>query len=96
MIATTEQEETIALIKGCFNPQDAAEVLFGVLGDKIRFHNVQRLSMQERFNCETGASDARLQELRLAKEDVATLIAKAIETDANIEIKCNIEMVLKP
>lgn len=94
-IQTIDKIETVKLIKGTFDPVDAAEVLFSILSDKIRFHNIQILSIKERFSGDTKYSEQRLNELKEAKQKVANLILEARDQDCQIEINSNIEIRLK-
>lgn len=92
---TLTSKETVKLIRGTFSPEDAAEVLFSILSDKIRFHNIQVLSIKERFNGDTSYSEQRLVELKAAKEKVSQLILEAKNSNSEIEIQSDINIQLK-
>jgi len=90
-----EKQHRIKFIDGSFTPAEAAEVLFAVLGDKIRFHNIQVLSLQERFNKDASHSRKRLEELHAAEDQVSELLAAAREAGATIEIQSTIQLTIK-
>ena len=92
---TTDLQESFKLIDGTYDPSEAADVLFSVLGDKIRFHNIQILSIQERFNGDTSHSEKRLHELKESKKQIADIILKARDNNYDIEIKGVIDISLK-
>ncbi|MFD2551387.1 hypothetical protein ACFSQP_06110 [Bizionia sediminis] len=89
------EQQAFKLIDGTFDAAESADVLFSVLSDKIRFHNIQILSIQERFSGDTSYSEKRLDELKAAKRQVAALILKAKNNNCDIEIKSSIQMTLK-
>lgn len=84
----------IKLIDGTFNPTDAAEILFSVLDAKIRFHNIQVMSVSERFNGSTKDHENRLHELEKSKERVANLIIEARDKNCMIKINSTIDLIL--
>lgn len=91
----TDLQESFKLIDGTFDPSEAADVLFSVFGDKIRFHNIQILSVQERFSGDTSYSEKRLHELKESKRQVADLILRARDNNYDIEINGVINITLK-
>lgn len=92
----TDLQQSFKLIEGVFEPSEAVDVLFSVLGDKIRYHNIQILSIQERFNGDTSRSEKRLQELKKSKKDITKLILHARDQNCEVEILGNIQITLKP
>ncbi|MBJ7880930.1 hypothetical protein [Gelidibacter salicanalis] len=88
------KKKSFKLIEGKFEPAEAADVLFSILHDKIRFHNVQRLSIKERFNGDTSYSEGRLKDLKKSKKKIAKLIVEARDNGYNVEINSIIEMIL--
>ncbi|WP_224483380.1 hypothetical protein [Robertkochia aurantiaca] len=89
-----EKKDTIKLIEGHYTPGEAAEILFSVLSDKIRFHNIQILSIKERFNGDTAHSENRVKELRAAQEKVEELIKEARDNGYKFRIKSDISISL--
>lgn len=92
---TANTVESFTLIEGTFEPSEAADVLFTILDDKIRFHNIQILSIQERFSGDTNNSERRLSDLKDSKKRIATLIMEARKSGCEIEINSSIEMTFK-
>jgi hypothetical protein len=92
---TVNSVQSFKLIEGIFEPSEAADVLFTILDDKIRFHNIQILSIQERFNGDTRNSQRRLNDLKESKKKIANLIIDARAKGFEIEINSNIEMIFK-
>jgi hypothetical protein len=86
----------IKLIDGDYSVSEAADVLFSVISDKIRFHNIQMLSIRERFDGDTSHSEERLAELNEAKEKIAEILKVAREQGADLEIYSSIQIKLKP
>ena len=88
--------EQIKLIDGTFSPEGAAEVLFAVLDDKIRFHNIRILSIQERFGGDTSQSENRIKELKAAKAKVKEVLDEAKRTGAEVELFSMVDIKVKP
>ncbi|MBC7418914.1 MAG: hypothetical protein H7325_12265 [Pedobacter sp.] len=84
--------KSIKLIDGVFNADDAAEILFSVLEAKIRFHNLQMMSVAERFNGSTKDHESRLQVLEDSKKIVAKIILQAREGNSLLNINSIIEI----
>jgi hypothetical protein len=87
--------DQIKLIDGTYNVSEAADVLFSVISDKIRFHNIQMLSIRERFNGDTSHSEERLEELNAAKAQIAEILKIAQDAGATLEIHSSIDIKLK-
>ena len=88
--------DQIKLIDGEYSVSEAADVLFSVISDKIRFHNIQMLSIRERFDGDTSHSEERLAELNEAKERITEILHVAREQEADLEIFSSIQIQLKP
>ena len=82
----------IKLIDGIFNADDAAEILFSVLEAKIRFHNLQMMSVSERFNGSTSIHESRLQDLENSKKTVTELIMLAKKGKSRLNISSIIQI----
>ena len=89
------EKKNIKLIDGIFNANDAAEILFSVLDAKIRFHNLQVMSVSERFNGSTKDHESRLLDLENSRKIVAELILKARDSKAVLNISSIIEIELQ-
>lgn len=83
--------DSIKLIDGLYDSTDAAEILYTVLNDKIKFHNIQLNSCLERNKGEVTHSQIRLKALRQEKEKIAEILSKArggvkIRLEAEIKV----------
>jgi len=92
MTQAAEKQTTIKLVEGTYTPAEAADILFSLIGDKIKFHNLQILSLQERFGLDTSHSEARILELKAAKNETKDLILEARDQGYQIEINGSIEI----
>jgi hypothetical protein len=92
MTQATEKQTTIKLVEGTYTPAEAADILFSLIGDKIKFHNLQILSLQERFGLDTSHSEARILELKAAKNETKDLILEARDQGYQIEINGAIQI----
>ena len=86
MTPTTQKQSTIKLVQGTYTPAEAADILFSLIGDKIKFHNLQILSLQERFGLDTSHSEERICELKDAKNHAKDLILEARDQGYQIQI----------
>lgn len=88
-------EKNIKLIDGTYSPNEAAEILYSVVNDKIKFHNIQINSAIERNAEDTFHSEKRLAELAFAKEKIAAMLEEARNAHAHLEISGMIEVKIK-
>jgi len=84
--------QTIKLIDGTYSAKDAAEILYSVLDDKIKFHNIQITSCLERNQGELEHSRTRLQELKKEREKIAELISEAKENNLSLRLSSQIQV----
>lgn len=85
----------IKLIEGVYNPEEAAEILFTVVNDKIKYHNIQINSCIERNTIGVEHSENRLVELAVAKEKISDLVNEAREKGAHLELSGEIKVNLR-
>lgn len=94
-IIEMENSKTIDLIKGEFNADEANEILFSIIKDKINFNNRQIFSCEIRNTGDIERYRTRLIELKKARKIVSELIEEArnqdkiLTVDAVINIKIN-------
>jgi hypothetical protein len=88
------ENQTFKLVEGEFSPVEAADVLFSLIGDKIKFHNLQMLSNQERFGGDNSHSEKRIDQLKAAKEQVKEMILEARDKGYTLNINSNVEVTL--
>ncbi len=89
---TKKEQTTIKLVEGTYTPAEAADILFSLIGDKIKFHNLQILSLQERFGIDSVHSEHRIKELKEAKTQVKDLILEARDAGYTLQIEGDIKI----
>ena len=85
-------QQKFKIVEGVFTPSETAEVLFTLINDKIRFHNLQVTEITERFNGDTSRSERRIKELQASKEQIKDMILTARDLGQTIEINGSIEL----
>lgn len=88
--------KTTPLIKGKFTPEEAQEILLGMLNSKIKFHEMKCFSSMIRFGESDAASVSRIEELRLAKAQINALIEQAKDNHQPLFIEANIQIAFGP
>ncbi|NNJ89290.1 MAG: hypothetical protein HKP53_07795 [Eudoraea sp.] len=89
---TKKEQATIKLVQGTYTPAEAADILFSLIGDKIKFHNLQMLSLQERFGIESVHSEHRIKELKAAKIQAKDLILQARDAGYTMQIEGDVKI----
>ena len=87
--------ETVNLIKGTFEPEDAKELLLQLLNSKINFHNRRNWSSQERFGKPDLFSQQKLEYLAEARKNIQTFLTEAIIQKKSVIINSSIELKIK-
>lgn len=87
-----KKKETIELIKGSFNPDEAQEILLQLLNSKINFHNLKNWSSQERFGKPDVYSVERLKNLEESRKKVLKLFSESISGAKTIAINSIVEI----
>ena len=88
------KELDFKLVKGVFDPEEAQDVLFSLINNKIRFHQLEAFSIRERNLGTTFSSESRIVELEDAKELISDSILEATKTHAKIKITGDIKIEL--
>ena len=89
---TTHQ---FALIDSTYSAYDAREVITSLINDKIRFLNVQILSLQERYGQNTEHLENRVRELEVNRREMIDLLTKATTEDALVEVSSLVNVTVK-
>ena len=84
----------VKLVDGTFTPDDAREVLFHLLREKIKFHNRRLFSLDERLGVSDDHSKKRVRELQLSMADVQDLLDQANLLGKRLTIRCDIQIEL--
>lgn len=88
------ENQSFKLVEGEFTPVEAADVLFSLIGDKIKFHNLQMLSNQERFGGDVSHSLKRIEELKASKNLVKEIILEARDKGYTLSLNSKVEVTL--
>lgn len=91
-----ENNHQFKLIDGNFDNDDAGRILIALVGNKIKFHNVESFRIQERHNGNIAHSEKRVKELTTVKENLKELIAYAKENNLDFKIDCSVNIELVP
>lgn len=84
------------LLNGIFSPDEARQVLLSLVKSKIDFHNMEKLSNEERFGRDIAHSERRLAELRQLHETLRTTCQSAADTARRVQVNGWIEITLIP
>lgn len=87
--------ETFQLIEGHFSPAQAADILLSLLNDKIKFHTVRLLNLNQMDSMDSLHSENRIQELKEAKNKITETILKAQSEGKQLKIHSAIEVSIK-
>lgn len=90
-----ENNHQFQLIKGSFTPEEAENVLFELIANKIKFHNLESFILQERYNADTTASQMRIEELKGARESLRQFLQAARENNWNLDINGKVEISVR-
>ncbi|MFS4445155.1 hypothetical protein [Maribacter sp. 2307UL18-2] len=87
----------IKLVEGEFGPGDSADVLLSLIADKIKFHNLQKLLINDADDLRLMRAEHRIGELKEARKSVIESIIKARDDGYSLKIEAtvNIEYVKK-
>lgn len=89
-----DKNHTIKLIEGTFSPPEAADILFNLLSEKIKFHEIKMLNIKGHGVYSPEHSSERIKALKQAKKDISQLLMDARDENTHIEISGNIDIKL--
>lgn len=84
--------ESLKLIDGKFNAEEAKEILMNLISSKIHFHAMKDFSTQERTGESVPASMERIKELQKTKEQIISIINKARKENIILEIHSSVNI----
>ncbi|HVZ57631.1 MAG TPA: hypothetical protein VG870_13290 [Chitinophagaceae bacterium] len=87
-------EETVVLIRGRFQPQEARDLLLALINHKINFHQMKNFSLVERFGKPEPRSQERIEELRSSRLRLEELIRSAQQKGQTVDIESTIRIEL--
>ena len=88
--------ENFKLVDGTFSAADASDLLLALVKSKIAFHNLEKLSNQERFGRDVAHSERRLAQLRGLHDALRVVCEKAAENDQEVQVNGWLEITLVP
>jgi hypothetical protein len=88
------KDQDYSLINGTFMPGDASRILLGIINDKITFHNLEILSIRERFNGDVSHSMRRIEELNEVREELRKVLAIAVDNEMEVRVNCTLKLEL--
>jgi len=89
----TEVTHKVQLVNGEFTAQEASEVVNSLLNEKISFHRLHRLSLNEaNVGCDTSFDGSRISELKQEKEDFKAIYQEANAAGKKVRIKGILEV----
>lgn len=84
--------ESLKLIDGKYNSEEAKEILMNLISSKISFHTIKDFSSQERTGMSEPGSMERIQELQKTKGQIIKIIEKAREENLLLEIHSSVKI----
>lgn len=89
--------ENLKLISGTFNAEDASTILFGLIKNKIDFHNMELIRIKETGIGNPAKPEQRLKELHHLKKEIQQIVEEARHEKAALQIESiiNINMIKK-
>lgn len=84
--------KNLKLIDGVFTPEEAREIIVGLLQYKIQFHDIKILSTEERFGKKDEHSIERVKELRRTRDEAKAMLDQLINSDQKLQISSFIQI----
>ena len=85
----------LQLINSTYSANDAREVLFSLLNDKIKFLTYKIFSESERFGADTAHYEQRVQALRAEKDAICGALRKLEDSSCEVEIDCVVNIKVR-
>ena len=80
------------MIKGTFTPEEAKELLFGLLDSRIKFHNLKNWRSRERYGKPDAVSEEKSKYFEEARKNIESIIFEATAENKNITVNSSVEM----
>jgi len=91
---TNQMTENVTFIDGQFSPAEAADILFSIINDKIKFHTVKSLNLSHGEQGTNRNSEERIRQLKEAKKIIEQSVLKAHRDGFELEVNSTIEIKL--
>lgn len=83
----------VQLVRGEYSLDEAAEIIYSLLDQKINFHKKAQLKLWEGFHhADMGQLTHRISELEQEKKSVSDLLSSMMGTKANLKINGILEL----
>jgi hypothetical protein len=79
-------QQRFKLIDGTFSATDAAHILLSLVKSKMDFHNLEKLSNEERFGRDLAHSERRLAELGELYSTLSEICRDARASDRKLQV----------
>ncbi len=89
------QEFQFSLIDNTFTAEEAREVIISLMNAKIRFLNVQILSIHERFGSDGTHLEKRINQLEADRKNLITVLSDYATQNVEISVSCDVKLVAK-
>lgn len=89
-----QMTENVKFIDGRFSPAEAADILFSIINDKIKFHTVKSLNLSHEEQGTNKNSEERIRRLKDAKKIIEKSVLKAHRDGFELEVNSTIEIKL--
>jgi len=90
----SEKTQDYKIIDGTFMPADASRFLMRLINDKIDYHNLEILSIRERFNGDVSHSIRRIDELKETQESIRQVLNIALDNEMEVRVHCSVQLEL--
>ena len=82
------------LVKGEFSAEETKNILFTLINNKIKFHQLDLFSKSERNTGNKAISENRIKELTESKEELESFLKIAKQQNVEVSINGNITLKL--
>ena len=86
------KQQQFKIIEGDFTPTETEEVLYTLINDKIKFHNLKIMEITEKYSGDTTRSERRIKELQASKKHIKEMIISAKDMGQTISISGTIAL----
>ena len=86
--------QSLSLITGIFNGEEAKDMLMNMYLTKIRFHEMKNFSFKERFGRQDDQAITRIAELKIEIEKLMHIISEATNGNKALAITSEINIKL--
>lgn len=89
-----QMTENLTFIDGRFSPAEAADILFSIINDKIKFHTVKSLNLSHGEQGSNRNSEERIRRLKDVKKNIEQAVLKAHREGFELEVNSTIKIKL--